>query len=106
MDLTSIAATAISTMGTIGVAIIGYYQYQARITAARHKEESDKQEDLRCEGQLIQLEMLQASIKLSKVTAKAVLGGTPNGEVEEAAQWVQRVEIKFADYMRRACQEV
>lgn len=109
MDLTAIIpiiTAGISAIGAIGVAIVGVRQHQTKQEADRRKIEDDEREALRQEGALIQMEMGQANMKLAKVTAKAVLGGKPNGDVKDAMDWVQRVEDKFADYMRRACQEV
>ena len=94
-----IISTAISTVGAIGVAYVGFHQ-------ARNQKRNDKCEALRQEGALLQLEMTQAVLKLSKVTAKAVRNQKLNGDVEEAENWVHTVEIKFADYMRRVSQMV
>lgn len=92
-----VLSTAISAAGAIGVAYIGVHQRKDR-------KNNDKCEALRSEGALLQLEMTQAELKLSKVTAKAVLNQKTNGDVEEAMNWVKEVEIKFADYMRRTSQ--
>jgi uncharacterized protein HemX len=99
VGIVSIVSTAISAAGAVGVAYVGFHQ-------KRNQARNDKCEALRAEGALIQLEMMQAALKLSKVTAKAVMQKKLNGDVEEAMDWVQRVEIKYADYMRRVSQEV
>jgi uncharacterized protein (DUF2252 family) len=95
----TIVSTAISTVGAIGIAYIG-------VTQKRTNARSEKREALKAEGALIQMEMTQALLKLSKVTAKAVRQQKLNGDVEEAEEWVRRVEIKYAEYMRRVSQEV
>jgi hypothetical protein len=99
LDYGSIIQTTITTIGAIGVAYISIQQ-------RRDREHNAKCESLRAEGALLQLEMIQAVLKLSKVTAKAVRNQTLNGDVEDAERWVHTVEIKFADYMRRITQEV
>jgi hypothetical protein len=92
--------TIISAITAIGVAVLGYY-------LQRQSVRTDKREELKAEGALIQLEMTQAELKLSKVTAKAVMNQKLNGDVEEAMNWVRDVEIKYADYLRRVqCNEV
>ena len=94
-----VVSAIISTIGAVGIAIVGYYQ-------AKNQKRNDRRETLRQEGALLQLEMIQAVLKLSKVTAKAVRNQKLNGDVEEAEQWVHSVEIKFSDYMRRVSQNV
>ncbi len=76
------------------------------ITQKQIQKRNDEQEALKAEGALIQLEMIQAELKLSKVTAKAVLNQKCNGDVEEAMDWTKNVEIKYTDYMRRVSQAV
>ena len=96
MDL----STIISAVTAIGVAILGYY-------IQRQSVRTDKREAFKTEGALLQLEMIQAELKLSKVTAKAVRNQKLNGDVEDAEHWVKTVEIKYADYLRRIhCSEV
>ena len=99
MDYTGVVTAIISSMGAIGVAYISVQQRKDR-------EHNAKCESLKAEGALLQLEMIQAVLKLSKVTAKAVRNKTLNGDVEDAEKWVHNVEIKFADYMRRITQTV
>ena len=94
-----VLSTIISTMGAIGIAIVGVQQ---RKNHRRH----DACESLRAEGAILQLEMTQAELKLSKVTAKAVMNQKLNGDVEDAMRWVQSVEIKYQDYTRRMAQVV
>ena len=91
----AIVASAISSLGVIGVAYIGVHQ---------HKEK--KASDLRNEGTLIQMEMSQASLKLAHVTAKAVTNQETNGDVKEAMDWAKAVEIKYNQYLRRISQVV
>jgi hypothetical protein len=95
----AIISAFISTAGALGVAWIGLHQRMDRII-------NDQREALRREGELIQLEMTQAGLKLSKVTAKAVMQQKLNGDVEEAWKWVHEVEIKYADFLRRITQVV
>lgn len=92
-----IASAIISSVTMIIVTYIG-------VTQKKNQKISEKQEAFKAEGALIQMEMVQAELKLSKVTAKAVLNQKCNGDVEEAMSWAQRVEIKYADYMRRVSQ--
>ena len=94
-----IVSTVVSSIGAIGVAYVGMHQ-------RKEKTVNDKREALKSEGALIQMEMTQAGLKLSKVTAKAVMEQRLNGDVEEAWEWVKRVEIKYADYVRRMAQAV
>ena len=96
---TGIISAVISALGAIGVAYVGMHQ-------RREKTVNDKREAMKSEGALIQMEMTQAGLKLSKVTAKAVMEQKLNGDVEEAWEWVKRVEVKYADYMRRMAQTV
>jgi hypothetical protein len=93
MDLSSIIVAAISTAGTIGVAVIGVRQHREHKDAA-----------LRQEGSLIQLEMAQAGLNLAQCTAKAVMGQQVNGDMEEAMDWAKQIHIKYNDYSRRICQ--
>jgi len=95
VDLTGIVSAGISAIGAIGVAYIGVHQRKEK-----------RVNDLRNEGALIQMEMSQAGLKLSKVTAKAVLNQKTNGDVEEAMCWAKEVEIKYNDYLRRISQTV
>lgn len=106
MDLTVIVPAVISAATAIGVALIGLAQYKEKMLNEQRKQEIDKREALRTEGYLIQLEMSQAALKLSKVTAKAVMCQRLNGDVEDAWAWVAKVEVKYADYLRRASQAV
>ena len=94
-----IISTIISTVGAVGIAVVGWQQ-------KRNQKRNDKCEELRAEGALIQLEMMQAELKLSKVTAKAVMNQELNGDVEDAVKWVRKVEIKYEDYVRRISQAV
>jgi hypothetical protein len=94
-----IISTIISTVGAVGIAVVGWQQ-------KKNQKRNDKCEELRAERALIQLEMMQAELKLSKVTAKAVMNRELNGDVEEAVKWVRKVEIKYEDYMRRISQVV
>lgn len=96
---TGIISAFISAVGAIGVAYVGMHQ-------RKEKTVNDKREAMKSEGALIQMEMTQAGLKLSKVTAKAVMEQKLNGDVEEAWAWVKRVEVKYADYMRRMAQTV
>lgn len=91
--------TIISGATAIIVSYIGVVQ-------KRNQRRNDKCEALRQEGALLQLEMTQALLKLSRVTAKAVRQQKLNGDVEEADRWVHEVEIKFSDYMRRMSQMI
>jgi len=95
VDLTSIIVAAISATGTIGVAIIGVRQHRGQ-----------KADALRQEGQLIQMEMSQASLNLGLVTAKAVTNQKLNGDVEEAMNWAKEVQVKYNKYLRRISQAV
>lgn len=99
-----VVSTIISTAGAIGVAIIGYHQRRNNAANTKRQSELDAREELRSEGCMLQMEMLQAQLKLGKVTAKAVLNQKTNGDVEEAMHWAHDVEIKYADYLRRAAQ--
>jgi hypothetical protein len=102
-----VIVTAIVPAATvIGVALIGLVQYREKVLNEQRKHEIDRREDLRTEGYLIQLEMSQASLKLSKVTAKAVMYQRLNGDVEDAWEWVQAVEVKYDDYLRRITRTV
>lgn len=94
-----VLSTIISTMGAIGIAIVGVQQ-------RKNQRRNDACESLRAEGAILQLEMTQAELKLSKVTAKAVMNQKLNGDVEDAMRWVQAVEIKYQDYTRRMAQVV
>ena len=94
-----IVTAIISGITAIIVSYIG-------VSQKRNQKRNDKCEALRQEGALLQLEMTQAILRLSKVTAKAVRNQALNGDVEEAEHWVHEVEIKFADYMRRMSQIV
>jgi uncharacterized protein HemX len=96
---TAVLSTIISTVGAIGVAIVGWQQ-------KKNQKHNDKCEALRSEGAILQLEMTQAELKLSKVTAKAVMNQQLNGDVEEAMNWVRSVEVKYQDYTRRIFQMV
>lgn len=96
---TSIITTIISGITAILVAYIG-------VSQKRNQVKSDKYEALRTEGALIQMEMIQAELKLSKVTAKAVLNLKCNGDIEDAMDWAREVEVKYADYVRRVSQVV
>jgi adenylosuccinate synthase len=95
VEYLGIFTTLISTAGAIGVAYIG-----------AHQRRDKKINDLRHEGNLIQLEMLQANLNLSQVTAKAVLNQGCNGDVGEAMGWAKEVNIKYNEYLRRLSQSV
>ena len=90
----AVISTVISSMSAIGIAIVGVQQ-------KRNQKRNDACELLRTEGSILQLEMTQAELKLSKVTAKAVMNQKLNGDVEEAMKWVRSVELKYQDYTRR-----
>ena len=90
MDISNIIVAVISTIGTLGVAIIGVRQ---------HKEQ--KAAGLRHEGSLIQLEMTQASLNLAQCTAKAVMGQEVNGDMKEAMDWAKKIYIKYNNYSRQ-----
>jgi hypothetical protein len=98
MEAGIISAT-ISGLTAIIVSYIG-------VSQKKNQKKSEKQEAFKAEGALIQMEMIQAELKLSKVTAKAVMNQKCNGDVEDAMEWARRVEIKYADYMRRVTQQV
>ena len=94
-----VLSTIISTVGAVGIAIVGWQQ-------KKNQKHYDKCEELRAEGAILQLEMTQAELKLSKVTARAVMNQKLNGDVEDAMRWVQAVEIKYQEYTRRMAQVV
>ena len=95
----AVLSTVISTVGAVGIAVVGLQQ-------RKNQKRNDACESLRVEGAILQLEMTQAELKLSKVTAKAVMNQKLNGDVEDAMRWVQSVEIKYQDYTRRMAQLV
>lgn len=95
MGYLNIFTTLISTAGAIGVAYIG-----------AHQRRDKKINDLRQEGNLVQMEMLQANLNLAQVTAKAVMNQEVNGDLEEALDWAKKVNIKYSEYLRRVSQSV
>jgi adenylosuccinate synthase len=95
MGYLSIFTTLISTAGAIGVAYIG-----------AHQRKDKKINDLRQEGNLVQMEMIQANLNLAQVTAKAVMNQEVNGDLEEALDWAKKVNIKYSEYLRRVSQSV
>jgi adenylosuccinate synthase len=95
MGYLSIFTTLISTAGAIGVAYIG-----------AHQRKDKKINDLRQEGNLVQMEMIQANLNLAQVTAKAVMNQEVNGDLEEALDWAKKVNIKYGEYLRRVSQSV
>ena len=95
MEYLSIFTTLISTAGAIGVAYIG-----------AHQRKDKKINDLRQEGNLVQMEMIQANLNLAQVTAKAVMNQEVNGDLEEALNWAKKVNIKYSEYLRRVSQSV
>ncbi len=95
MEYLSIFTTLISTAGAIGVAYVG-----------AHQRRDKKINDLRQEGNLVQMEMIQANLNLAQVTAKAVMNQEVNGDLEEALDWAKKVNIKYSEYLRRVSQSV
>jgi adenylosuccinate synthase len=95
VEYLGIFTTLISTAGAIGVAYVG-----------AHQRKDKKINDLRQEGNLVQMEMIQANLNLAQVTAKAVLNQECNGDLEEALGWAKNVSIKYSEYLRRISQFV
>lgn len=94
MELSGIISTAISTLGAIGIAVVGFHQ-------AKNQKRNDKCEELRAEGTLLQMELSHANLQLSKVTAKAVRNQKLNGDVEDAEKKVKDAEEKYVKHMQR-----
>lgn len=101
MNWTDILTTIISGAVAVIVAHIARRQRADERERKARQAEIDERDTLREEGVALQLEMTQAELKLSKVTAKAVLNQETNGDVEEAMQWLRSAEKKYADYTRR-----
>lgn len=89
----------------LGVAFIGWRQGQDKRYNQERQAVLDRREELRVEGELIQLEMLQAAIKLSKVSARAIKGSNLNGDVDKALNWAEEVEDRQGGYLRKLYSE-
>lgn len=94
MELTGIISTTISTLGAIGIALVGVHQ-------VKNQKRNDKCEELRAEASLLQMELSHANLQLSKVTAKAVRNQKLNGDVEDAEKKVRDAEEKYVKHMQR-----
>lgn len=90
MDWNNCIPSVISMVSAIGVAIIGAIQFRSR-----------KVEAFRNEGQLIQMEMAQASLNLSMITAKIIAGKANSEEMDPVLDWANAVMIKYCDFLRR-----
>ena len=61
---------------------------------------SDRRSDLRRHESLLSLEMMDATLKLSVVTANALTGGHNNGNVAAARTAAKNVSEKYDQFMR------
>lgn len=92
--MTEIICASIAGLCTIICAIIGG-------VSAKYKKKADRRAELRQRESLLSLKLMDATLKLSSVTAIAVTGsGKLNGNVEEARQAAEKVGEEYADFMR------
>lgn len=98
MDTTQIICTVINGIFAIIVCIVG-----ARI--AKTNKESKVSEDRRKKSQILTLEMMDATLKLSVVCANALTGGKNNGNVEVAKKKALDVETKYVNFEHEVLSE-
>lgn len=98
MDVTQIICTIITGIVGIIVAAVG-----ARVSQA--SKEAHIQEERRRKAQLLTLEMMDATLKLSVVCANALTGGTNNGNVEVAKKKALQVEEQYIRFEREVLSE-
>lgn len=91
--MTEILCAFISGLCALGVAIVGG---QLGLASKR----SERTSQLRRRESLLSLEMMDATLKLSIVTANALTGGHNNGNVAIARQRAGDVSEKYEEFMR------
>lgn len=101
MDSTlEIISIIMSSLTMVVVAIINY-----RATVDRKKqEEREKKEDRRAaqreKESRLSMQMMDASIQLSIVSANALTNGKNNGNVEEARKAAEAARIAYIDFLK------
>lgn len=91
--MTEIVCAAISGLCAVGVAVIGGQ-------LGRAAKRSEHSSELRRRESLLSLEMMDATLKLSVVTANALTGGHNNGNVAIARERASGVSEKYEQFMR------
>lgn len=82
----------IPALATITVAII-------ELIAARDRKRASDREDIRTRESRLSMEMMNATLQLSLVTANALTGGHNNGNVEKAYAAAKQAEESYYKFL-------
>lgn len=77
--------------------VLGFWQKKQQ----KYEDERKKENNLRREREILQLDLLFASSELSYQTAMAVKRGNANGELDAALESHQQALTKFRDFERK-----
>jgi len=87
-------------LAAIIVAIIEWRAALDRKHAKDVQEKADKRQQIRDDEMALLLDIMLANMQLSQVTARALSGGTNNGNVEEAETSARNAVEKFNKFSR------
>ena len=99
-------STVISGLVAVVVALIKVSQYKEQKKNEIKEKEAEKREELRNEGALLQIRMVDATLDLGLITAKTVLMKKTNGDVEDALKKATEIKEKVEDHLIRVSQAI
>lgn len=94
-----------SFAGLIIVALIEAVAHADRNKTKKEREEQKRREEIRSEEARLQLQMINAAIKLNKIIAKKVQHQKTNGDVEDANNAVEEAQRAYYDFINRIALE-
>ena len=98
MEWTSIITALISAASAIIVAVVAN-KYR------KQSEANDKQVNRRKKESMLNLQMVEATLELSSVTAEAVTNGHLNGNVESAKAKAAQARQAYSDFLKEVAME-
>lgn len=95
-----IVSALAAPIAAVIVAVIEWRATQDRKEAKKAQELAEKRQQIRDEEMALLLDIMYANMQLSQVTARALSGGTNNGNVEEAENSAADAIEKFNKFSR------
>ena len=99
--MAGIISVIISSICTIAVAIIGALAQKSQAANAAYHEEERAARVAREEESRLSMQMMDATLQLSIVSANALTNGHNNGNVEEARRAAQSAKDQYDAFLRR-----
>ena len=95
-----IISIVLSSLTMIIVAIINTRATQDRKVTEERNRKADELASKREKESRLSMQMMDATLQLSVVTANAVLGGHNNGNVERAKQAAEKAQAEYLQFLQ------